>query len=261
METNERINSENGSDNNQEVAATEITEHETETQNNDNGGNKPISKPNFSPEQQEWFNRVFIPNFRSGITKSNGNNALTPAEKQELERYREQFRQMEEQDLAQKGEFEELIARDLREVYDNPALLRRMEFCLSKKDKGGHRALLKTSRVRRTRQADGAVQSDLNVVDCEWWFELSTGKNVNPLNKLKQAEGDVIAVQSDRIPIVITREKGANSILATMRFNTLHRLISPNYYPILILSTIVVQIDYKDLLKQLNGTKDNDARK
>lgn len=155
-------------------------------------------------------------------------------------------------------EFEELIARDLRKVYDNPALLRRMEFCLSKKDRAGHRALLKTSRVRRTRQADGAVQSDLNVVDCEWWFELSTAKNVRPVKKLKQAEDDVAMVESHRTPIVITREKGAKSIQATMRINTLNCLLIgtrdsgiPGYDP--MQSKLVVQIDYLDLLDELKA--------
>ena len=145
--------------------------------------------------------------------------------------------------------FEEDIARDLRDVYDSRPLLQKMKMALAKKDKLLHRALLKTSRVRRTRQADGAVQSDLNVTNCPWWFELSTAKNVNPTKKLQQAEGDVIAVGADRIPIVITREKGAMTILATMRFNTLQRLLNADKQP--IFSVVVVQIDYKDLLTEL----------
>ncbi len=153
-------------------------------------------------------------------------------------------------------EFEEDIARDLREVYDSKPLLQKMKMALAKKDRKLHRELQKTSRVRRTRQADGAVQSDLNVTNCPWWFELSTGKNVNPTNKLHQAEGDVAMVDSARRPIVITREKGAKSIRATMRFTTLHRLLNPdNPTP----SMVVVQIDYQDLLKQLRATRDNDA--
>lgn len=89
------------------------------TANNSNG-------PQLSPEQQEWLNSVFVPNLRAQFLKSaRKDSALTAGERQELAAYREKLEQITQNELEQKGEFEELLGRQKEEFGRKYAALER----------------------------------------------------------------------------------------------------------------------------------------
>jgi hypothetical protein len=71
-----------------------------------------MSKPDLSPEQQDWLNRVFIPNFRQQLLRTMKTKpGLSEAEQAELDSYRQRKDELEERELRSKGEFEELLQR------------------------------------------------------------------------------------------------------------------------------------------------------
>lgn len=157
--------------------------------------------------------------------------------------------------------FEAEIARDLRDVFDPPGLVKKLVD--ASRFPKLHRELLKRSRVRRARQSEGAKHSDVVVEDCAWWFELSTSKGVSPTRKLAQAEKDIYDTGSDQLPIVITREKGRQSIQVTVRMGTLmalYELFTPA--PLTQREKdVVVQIDYPDLIDRLRWNETRHHRK
>ena len=97
--------------NNQKMEKTMTNEQKTNPVNPVHPVKNP-NDPQLSPEQQEWLNNVFIPNFRTQIRKSSQKEiALTAGERQELATYRDKFEQITQNELEQKGEFEQLLSR------------------------------------------------------------------------------------------------------------------------------------------------------
>lgn len=145
--------------------------------------------------------------------------------------------------------FERKIAQDMREIYDPPKLLKLMKVSTPKK----RSQLLKSSAVRRGRQTEGAVESDLVVKGCPCWLELqdaSKGK-FSPLNKLRQAERDVNATKVALYPVAICHLKGSRNIATMMRLSTLVDLVGGESqwgfredFPVLINYD-----DFRDILK------------
>ena len=83
-------------------------EHNQET----NTDQTQMNKPDLSPEQQEWLNRVFIPNFRQQILRTvKSKSSLNETDQAELDGYRQRKDELEERELRSKGEFEELLQR------------------------------------------------------------------------------------------------------------------------------------------------------
>ena len=71
-----------------------------------------MNKPDLSPEQQQWLNRVFIPNFRRQVLRTMKTKpGLSEAEQAELDSFRQRKDELEERELRSKGEFEELLQR------------------------------------------------------------------------------------------------------------------------------------------------------
>jgi len=99
-----------------EVQTSEAPEKE---QNQETDKLKPLTKKaDLTPAQQEWLNRVFIPNFRHQILRSMKTKpGLGAAERAELEEFRRRKDELEERELRSKGEFEELLQRQ-RKSFD-----------------------------------------------------------------------------------------------------------------------------------------------
>lgn len=91
------------------------------------------------------------------------------------------------------------------------------------KDWKTHRTLLKGSKVRRSDQGKGAVEPDLVIEGCPCWLELQDGARdyYSPLDKLKQAERDVVQSDSDLWPVAVCHLLGRQSIEVCMRVKTL----------------------------------------
>lgn len=137
--------------------------------------------------------------------------------------------------------FEQLVARDLRRIFDPPELFAEMEKARPK----DRAILIKQSRVHRGRQGEGAAESDVHVAGCPWWFELQHADRIDPKGKLLQSEWD--AAGKDFFCVSICRQTCSQSITATMRLRSLGELTGlavPD-------SLLVVSIDYNDFLCHL----------
>jgi len=85
---------------------------EAEVNSTENTGEGSSLKPNLNPQQQEWLNRVFIPNFRTELTRTlKINKSLNEVEQKELEGFRRRAKELDERELASKGEYDELMRR------------------------------------------------------------------------------------------------------------------------------------------------------
>jgi len=85
---------------------------ETEVNNPEKMDGSPPLKPNLSIEQQDWLNRVFIPNFRSELQRTfKTGRELTEAEQRELEDFRRRSQELEERELKSKGNIDALLQK------------------------------------------------------------------------------------------------------------------------------------------------------
>jgi hypothetical protein len=83
-----------------------------------------------------------------------------------------------------------------------------------------HAALLKRSRVRRSDQGKGAMEPDLVIQDCPFWFELTHAANPQPMAKLEQAERDSQIAEGQWFPVAIVKKTHGTFIQAWMRTST-----------------------------------------
>lgn len=65
------------------------------------------------------------------------------------------------------------------------------------------RAIFGDNKVRRSRQAEGALESD--VVCPGWWVECGHGKRMNAQQKLAQAVHDCAKAGSRKVPVAVVR--------------------------------------------------------
>ena len=71
-----------------------------------------LLKPNLTKEQQEWLNKVFIPNFRSELMRNlKSERMLSKKEREELERYQRKAEELERRHLERRGEYEEILRK------------------------------------------------------------------------------------------------------------------------------------------------------
>lgn len=138
-------------------------------------------------------------------------------------------------------EFERLIANKMRVIYDDPELTAKVVEAAANGDQVTHRALQKTSAVRRSDQGKGATEPDLVIQGCPIWHELHRGSSTWA-EKFDQAERDVAAIESPLWPVAITCSKGKRDYLVTMRIKTLlalEDLVVPADAPEFYAETIV----------------------
>ena len=121
--------------------------------------------------------------------------------------------------------FEQKIARQLREIYDDAQLRHETQQALDEKNRTLHNALLKQSNVRRSDQGKGAQEPDLVVQGCPCWFELYTGKSDVSRTKLQQAAKDVRDTRSPLLPVAVVHLLGKQKIAAVLRFDSLAKLV------------------------------------
>ena len=159
--------------------------------------------------------------------------------------------------------FEEKIARELRMVYDSLALTARLaELPLGKE----RSTLIKTSRVRRSDQGKGAMEPDLVVRGCPFWFELQHSTAADPIAKLEQAERDCEQADSGLWPVSITHLTGRRkrAVVVAMRGCTYQKIVEQLSGEALdgTLDDIVIEMDWEDMkrsilpaLEAVNGAK------
>jgi len=160
--------------------------------------------------------------------------------------------------------FEEKIAREFRQIYDPPELLASLAEAAKAKGAGSvaaYRAILKTSRVRRSDQGRGAMEPDLVIQGCPLWLELQHARAVTPRGKLEQAERDAATAESSLRPVAVIHETGRWLTQAWMRFSTLLYLagfddLTDSEGEAIPLTeapgaALAVMLDYEDLLARL----------
>lgn len=89
---------------------------------------------------------------------------------------------------------------------------------LRKSEPGERSRLLRTSHVRRGQQARGAHEPDI-VTPTPWWFEVARRQAECVLNKLSQAERDIVPPWL--WPVAIWRKTGSPTITVAMRLSSL----------------------------------------
>lgn len=150
--------------------------------------------------------------------------------------------------------FEQLIAQDMRQVYDSADLLDRMTAARLNKEHKELRRLQKESVVRRSDQGKGAKEPDLVIDPCPCWLELqnASGVNFNPEKKLAQAERDVDESKSHLWPVSVCRKTGSTKIYVCTRLWTVLLLMGLSMPKQGYDGDLIVTFDYDKFIELLN---------
>lgn len=131
--------------------------------------------------------------------------------------------------------FEQRIAVRMREVYDSPDLLAKIEKATKERRNKDRTVLLKRSLVRRSEQAKGAKEPDIVVKGCPCWIECQDAgaDHFRPLEKYEQAERDVEETQQTLKlwPAAICHKTGEHKIGVWIAFH--HLVLLANIQPLL----------------------------
>lgn len=152
-------------------------------------------------------------------------------------------------------DWERSVADDLRQVFDDPAVLAQIVAC-RRRPKALQFAMARSC-VRRGRQSGGAVEPDVVVSGYDLWLELQCSARPTPSKKLAQAIRDAGATGETWIVFAVIRDTARRESYVVTHTTDLCGLIGYRHPPPMPAPTIEVRIGYRDWLDLLAKKKDS----